>query len=351
MELLTQQADTLHHPLRNQLKGSQSPSICANLLGTVLPIIQLDSLTPNSEWWHLDGAVQSSQLPIAASLGSPYLLECNDYPLHWLLLVHDGHISIQQENNVHDLEAGDGVIFPGNPWSLIGQHSSITTIGCDPLLLLNAARNLALRPWSPPSPVHSPLRSLFLLPTRSDDQCAALVDAINLELPVIHHMAQLGEKFLEGFLMRELLYRLIAALVFPDLRQVPALDDKEPASSDRRLDRLLDYISLHLSDPLPLSVLEAQSHYSRRSLHYAFQQRFGCSPMQWIRQQRMQVALQRLQDPQPRDSVAAVALSCGYRSQSRFRIDFERTFGCKPSAVLRGEQVPPIAMPADDSSP
>jgi AraC-like DNA-binding protein len=72
--------------------------------------------------------------------------------------------------------------------------------------------------------------------------------------------------------------------------------------------------------------------------------------MQWIRQQRMQVALQRLQNPHPRDSVAAVALSCGYRSQSRFRIDFERTFGCKPSAVLRGEQVPPVNRPAEDAA-
>jgi AraC-like DNA-binding protein len=347
---LTPRSDILQHPLRNKLKVSQNPGVCASHLGKVLPLIHLDSLTPISEWWHLDGSLQSNQLPIAASIGSPYFLECDGHPLHWLVLVHDGHVTIQQDDLSHELEAGDGVMLPGNPWSLIGQHSSITTIGCEPLLLLNAARNLAPGPWSPPSPVQSPLRSLFPLPTRTDGQCVALVDTINLELPAIHHLAQLGENFLEVFLLREHLYRLIAALLFSDLRHSPSLDDREPSSSDKRLDRLLDYISLHLSEPLPLSVLEAQSHYSRRSLHYAFQQRFGCSPMQWIRQQRMQVALQRLQNPHPRDSVAAVALSCGYRSQSRFRIDFERTFGCKPSAVLRGEQVPPVNRPAEDAA-
>jgi AraC-like DNA-binding protein len=351
MEPLSQRSATLQHPLRDQLKVSQNPIICANYLGKVLPLRHLDSLTPPAQWWHLDGALQAQQLPIAASIGSPYLLECTDHPLHWLVLVHDGHVTIQQDDQCHELVAGDGVMLPGRPWSLQGQHSSITTIGCDPLLLLSAARNLASGPWSPPSPVKSPLRSLFPLPTRSDGYCSALVDVINLELPALHLLVQLGENVLESFLLREHFYRLMAALVFADLRHGPTQDEREPSFSDKRLDRLLDYISLHLSDPLPLSVLETQSHYSRRSLHYAFQQRFGCSPLQWIRQQRMQVALQRLRQPHPNDSVASVALSCGYRSQSRFRIDFERTFGCKPSAVLRGEQVPTGAWSAEDATP
>lgn len=220
--------------------------MCADHLSKVLPLRHFDSLTPLSQWWHCDGALQANQLPIAASIGSPFRLEGNGHPLHWLVLV----------------------------------HGSITTIGCDPLLLLSAARSLASGPWSPPSPVRSPLRSLFPLPTRTDGHCAALVNAIILELPASHHIIQLGDGFFEGFLLREHLYRLMASLVFANLRQGPSMDGREPSNSDRRLDRLLDDISLHLSEALPLSVLEEQSHYSRRSLHYAFQERFGCSPMQ-----------------------------------------------------------------------
>lgn len=339
MGLSTHPSSKLKHPLRNQLKVSHDPAVCARNLGKVLPLRHLDALTPPSEWWHHDEGLPLPRLPIAASVGSPFLLECNDHPLHRLLLVHDGHAIVHQHDRSHTLEAGDGVILPGHPWTLQGQNSSTTTIGFDPLILLTAARNLAPAQWVPPPPVQSPLRGLLPLPTRSDRHCAALVGAISLELPAIHHIAQLGDNFLEGFLLHEQIYRIIAALVFADLRNGHAVSEKESTSSDRRLDRLLDFITLHLAEPLPLRVLEAQSHYSRRSLHYAFQERFGCSPMQWIRQQRMQVALQRLQNPTPGDTVASVANNCGYRSQSRFRIDFERTYGWKPSAVLRGAVV------------
>ena len=330
---------SLNHPLRHQLKASNNPGVCAQNLRRVLPLRHLDALTPPSEWWHHDGELPLSHLPIAASVGSPYLLECDEHPLHRLVLVHDGHLTVNQDDHSHALAAGDGVILPGHPFTLNGQNSSSTTIGFDPLLLLTAARNMAPAQWTPPAPVHSPLRSLLPLPTRSDEHCAALVRTISLELPAIHQIAQLGPSYLEAFLLHEQIHRLIAALVFPELRNGHSVRDSEPASGDRRLDRLLDYITLHLAESLPLSVLEAQSHYSRRSLHYAFQERFGCSPMQWIRQQRMQVALQRLQNPAPGDTVASVAVGCGYRSQSRFRIDFERTYGWKPSAVLRGAVV------------
>jgi AraC-like DNA-binding protein len=336
MEFQPQPASSLHHPLLPQLQHSPTPADCARNLGQVLPLRQLDSLTTPKEWWHRDGELPLNHLPIAASVGAPYRLECDGNPLHWLLMVHDGRASITQNGQTHALETGDGIIIPGEPWTLHAQHSSTTTIGFDPLLLLTAARTMAPAQWTPPSPVHTPLRGVLPLPTRDDAICAALVDAIGLELPAIHHISQLGHGFVEGFLLQEQLYRIIAALVFSDLRNGHSPTDARHTSRDRRLDRLLDYITLHLADPLPLKVLEHESNYSRRSLHYAFQDRFGCSPMQWIRQQRMQLALQRLQHPQPEDTVATIANHCGYRSLSRFRIDFERTHGSKPSAVLRG---------------
>lgn len=351
MESSSQPSSGLKHPLLKQLKVSPNPETCARHLGKVLPLRHLDSLTNSSEWWHHNGEVPLNHLPIAASIGSPYVMECDEHPFHRLVLVHDGQATVEQNDHNHKLEAGDGVILPGQSWTFQGQNSSITTIGFDPLMLLTAARNMAPAKWLPPSPVNSPLRSLLPLPTQTDGHCAALINAIALELPAIHHIAQLGEDVLEGLLLHEQLYRMIAAIIFPDLRNGHSAREQEPSTSDRRLDRLLDYITLHLADPLPLSVLEAQSHYSRRSLHYAFQERFSCSPMQWIRQQRMQIALQRLQTPKSGDSVATVACSCGYRSQSRFRIDFERTYGLKPSAVLRGAIVSPASSSTSSLAP
>ncbi len=344
MEHLRPPSSALNHPLFQRLDPSANPGRCARTLGNALPLRHLHALTPASEWWHRDGDLALSGLRFAASVGSPFLMECDGHPLHWLTLVHDGHVTIKQGKHTHALGPGDGVIIPGQPWSLLGQHSSTTSIGFDPMLVMTAARALAPAHWIPPPPSETPLRRLLPLPSQEDATCAALVKAIGLTLPSIHLLAQLGEGCLDGFLVQPQMYRFLAALVFAELRVKHPVDDTSPDSGDRRLDRVLDYITLHLDKPLPLSVLEAQSNYSRRSLHYAFQQRFRCSPLQWIRQQRMELAIHRFQHPQHGDSVATVAKACGYRSLSRFRIDFERTYGVKPSAVLRG-----IAPPNNSS--
>jgi hypothetical protein len=57
--------------------------------------------------------------------------------------------------------------------------------------------------------------------------------------------------------------------------------------------------------------------------------------MQWVRQQRLDRALDRLQNPLQGESVLGVALACGYRSLSQFSVDFQRAYQRKPSEVLR----------------
>jgi AraC-like DNA-binding protein len=104
------------------------------------------------------------------------------------------------------------------------------------------------------------------------------------------------------------------------------------------LEALLLQIQSHLDQPLTLAWLEQHSHYSRRALQYAFRRRFQLSPMAWIRQQRLARARQRLSCPQPGDSVASIARSCGYRHLSSFSKEFQRAFRCRPSALLRASR-------------
>jgi AraC-like DNA-binding protein len=158
-------------------------------------------------------------------------------------------------------------------------------------------------------------------------------------------VGSLGESFLDNFLLDQQLYRLLAALVFSSLRhpQPSPIPEPNAPSTDRRLARVLDFIVLNLDQPLSLSVLMEQSNYSRRSIHYAFKERFNCSPMQWIRQQRMTLAMQRLQEGQSgRTTVRAIAAECGYNSLGRFYVDFQRAYGCRPSVVLRGMASKPM---------
>jgi AraC-like DNA-binding protein len=98
-------------------------------------------------------------------------------------------------------------------------------------------------------------------------------------------------------------------------------------------DALIDYIRANLDQPLRLSDLEARSHYSRRALQYAFRQRLGATPKQWIREQRLRKAVAQLGQPSPKRLVSEIALDCGYRNLGHFSSDFRRLYGCSPSEM------------------
>jgi len=106
-------------------------------------------------------------------------------------------------------------------------------------------------------------------------------------------------------------------------------------SKQRILDDLVEWIDANLCRPISLTDLEQRSGYSRRNLQLAFHQRFGCGPIQWVRQQRLERARQALLHPKSDDSVAAVAARFGFSSLSVFSRDLQARFGLRPSDLLR----------------
>jgi hypothetical protein len=50
------------------------------VLADVLPVQRLEAVGPTTNWWYLAGNQRVGSLPIAASLGSPLLLEAGEHP-------------------------------------------------------------------------------------------------------------------------------------------------------------------------------------------------------------------------------------------------------------------------------
>lgn len=141
----------------------------------------------------------------------------------------------------------------------------------------------------------------------------------------------------ERLQLDEQIYRLLAAMMVPELCQegpYTRLRQRERQGRDA-FDELIDYIKANLDHPLNLTLLEARSHYSRRTLQYAFRERLGCTATQWIRGQRLDLARQLLEHPRHGDTVASIAMASGYRSLSLFSVDFQQRFHLKPSDLLR----------------
>lgn len=131
----------------------------------------------------------------------------------------------------------------------------------------------------------------------------------------------------------DLIRRLIVMLLLPDLLEAAATPpfQAEPFAHQS----LVDWLLAHLQEPISLSDIEKRSSYSRRTLQYAFKQRFGCGPMQWLRQQRLAKARGLLEQTAFQWGLQDVATACGYLSQASFSRDFLARYGERPSRVQR----------------
>ena len=137
----------------------------------------------------------------------------------------------------------------------------------------------------------------------------------------------------------DLICRQMVLMLCPELSAEETEAGTPPSSAGFEL--LLEWASSRVAEPLSLSQLEARSGYSRRALQRAFQQRFGCGPMQWLRRRRLELALERLGRADATDSVSAIARRCGYMNVANFSRDFSRVYGRRPSEILRANQQPP----------
>jgi AraC-like DNA-binding protein len=157
------------------------------------------------------------------------------------------------------------------------------------------------------------------------------IDSIHGEDPRLPGALGLGEQF----------YRLLSvALLEVNGRIEMAMDRWASKTPNWKsgLDDLVDYIRINSQANLTLTLLEEKSHYSARQLQKLFREKFDCSPMQFVRRQRLAFAMERLQTATWDESVTSIARDCGYRHTSNFTSDFQKEFGVAPSVVLRASR-------------
>jgi AraC family transcriptional regulator len=102
-----------------------------------------------------------------------------------------------------------------------------------------------------------------------------------------------------------------------------------------RINRVLDHIDRHLSEPLDLARLAAVAHFSAWHFHRVFQGMTGETLADRVRRRRLEVAAGRLL-MRPPESVLAIALDVGFGSAAVFTRAFSAHFGATPTAWRRG---------------
>ena len=145
--------------------------------------------------------------------------------------------------------------------------------------------------------------------------------------------------YVQHLAVDDLIYRNLALLLSPKLRYLLGSgsdgDSVKRSHREHVFEELLDWIDANLQSTITLTQLEQISGYSRRNLQLAFQQRFGCGPIQWVRRQRLDRAREDLLSADRTLTVAEIATRYGFSSSSVFSRDFRTLFKVRPSDALR----------------
>lgn len=104
----------------------------------------------------------------------------------------------------------------------------------------------------------------------------------------------------------------------------------------RHVRRVQEYLQAHAQEPVRPEQLAALAGVSLRSLYTGFKDFCGVSPMQYLKNLRLDHAHADLMGCAGKNNVAGVALRWGFAHLGRFSVDYKARFGESPSQTLRG---------------
>ena len=99
--------------------------------------------------------------------------------------------------------------------------------------------------------------------------------------------------------------------------------------------RAEEYMRAHLSENITTTDLLRICGCSRSLLFSAFRNARGYTPMEFLTEQRLLSAREKLLKQHPEDSVASIVLDCGFFHLGRFSEVYRKLFGERPSETLR----------------
>ncbi|WP_052178367.1 AraC family transcriptional regulator [Marinobacter segnicrescens] len=102
----------------------------------------------------------------------------------------------------------------------------------------------------------------------------------------------------------------------------------------RHVRRVQDFIQAHAHEPMTAEQLAQIAGVSLRSLYTGFKDFLGVSPMQYLRDLRMEHAHTELISGEA-GNVSGVALRWGFAHMGRFSTDYKQRYGESPSQTLR----------------
>jgi AraC-like DNA-binding protein len=287
-----------------------------------------DALPGHNDFFSKSAELRLPGMDLVASAMTPTRVSRSDNTHTTLLIPLQGHCSVQVDGRVLPWGATQGCLFlPGGcgPTLGYGDDRHLLMLHLNPALLQAAARAmLGMEDNAEPLDItHAqvlPMNVVGAPLTAVARHLGALIDLHDLDAQTLH---QLG---LQDFLYRQLVPLFRRGQVAPHPRGILS------ARKRRAINRVCGIALGDLSRPVTLTEMAAQAHMSVRALQYAFQERFSLSPLDWLRQQRLALAHQRLLRGDF-TTIALLAQECGLGTASRFTALYKQKFSQLPSVT------------------
>lgn len=175
--------------------------------------------------------------------------------------------------------------------------------------------------------LQSPVDDLGVLHSHADRVPAVgvLVDQVWKEFQ--------SQRFIRPLVIEALLHRMTLLLLHQSGRMVPGTKANSYLSP-LQFNRVLEFLSARLSDPITLEQLASEVGVSQFHFSRLFKQTVGVSPMAFIKRLRIERAcllLSRRADT----SVGQIAIRCGFYDHSHLTRVFKSTVGMTPTQYRR----------------
>ncbi|MFC5138881.1 helix-turn-helix transcriptional regulator [Actinomycetospora rhizophila] len=139
-------------------------------------------------------------------------------------------------------------------------------------------------------------------------------------------------------LRREALHRLVvgALAVFPNSTQGDEPRRRDLGGEPATVRRAMAYIDAHADEDVTVSEVAQAARMGPRGLQAAFRRHRGQTPLEYLREVRMERAHRDLRAADPADgtTVRAVAARWGFSNAGRFSASYRRAYGCSPAETL-----------------
>ena len=158
----------------------------------------------------------------------------------------------------------------------------------------------------------------------------ALMGLISLASSIDGNADMMDRIGLESVFTRVLAEMLVAQNGIPASSE----ESKSAPRSQRAIDLICEHVEKNIGRPLTSPQMEKLSGLTGRSLNYAFQLRFNCSPQQWQRNFLLAEARYKLLSKEQNASIKKIAFELGFSSSGSFSSHYKRRFGEYPSETI-----------------